>query len=108
MTLTPEQINALTIRDAYKHADTFNVLFELIGVDAAGQARIRKDGFMSMEILALQFKNDIKGFKTYLLNRNKTFTSARSSIYFNPIVVTRFTGALHFFNQTLFCISQNS
>ena len=53
MALTPEEIVALTIGDAYKHAYMFNVLLELIGVDAAGQAHIRKDGFTSMELLAL-------------------------------------------------------
>ena len=102
MSLTADEIIALSIGDAYQHADTFTALLLKIGVDTAGQARLKKDGFTSMELLALQFKNDIKGFKAYLLNLNKTFASNRSSIYFNPIVITKFTGALYFFDQLLF------
>ena len=102
MPLTPDEILALSIDDAFKHRDTFNDLLVKIGVDAAGIAPIQKDGFTSMELLILQFKNDVKGFKAYLTNLNETFASARASIYFNPIVITRFTGALHFFDQTLF------
>ena len=59
MSLTEDKITVLSIGDAYKHADTFNALLLKIGVDAAGQARIRKDGFTSMELLAFLFKNYI-------------------------------------------------
>ena len=82
MPLTADEILALSIDDAFKHKDAFNELLVKIGVDAAGIVRIIKDGFTSMELLILQFKNDVKGFKAYLTNLNKTFATARSSIYF--------------------------
>ena len=102
MPLSAKEKLALSIAEAFKHRDTFNNLLVKIGIDANGIARIKTDGFTSMELISLQIKNDMKSLKIYLVNLNKTFASAGASIYFNPIVIIRFTGALHFFDQTIF------
>ena len=80
-----------------------------IGFTAAERTRFNIDGFTTMEILSLQFKGDVKGFKSYVENLNKTFAAASAAnlrVYYNPLKLKRIVGVVHYFDQALFSYHQ--
>ena len=93
-----------SITDKFRDDTEFVTLLTTLGLGVPELARLKTDGFDNMEILCLQYKLDTKSFKDYLLNTNKTFGSARVAIqvYFTPVIITRLTGMVHFFDQHLF------
>ena len=93
-----------SITEKFRDDTEFVTLLTTLGLGVPELARLKSDGFNNMETLCLQYKLDTKSFKDYLLNTNKTFRSARVAIqvYFTPVIITRLTGMVHFFDQHLF------
>ena len=55
------------------------------------------------EILS-HHSNEVDSFTLYLTNLNKTFASSSTAglrVYFSPVVIQRFTGIVHYFNQAV-------
>ena len=54
--------------------------------------------------MSLQYKLNVKGFKSYIENLNKTFAAAsvvNMRVYFNPIKMKQLIGVVHYFDQAL-------
>ena len=57
-----------------------------------------------MEIFSLQFKGNVKGFKTYIKNISKMFAVVSTAIlrvYYKSIGLKFIVGIFHYFDQTL-------
>ena len=100
---------AATISDRFQSAVSFTDMLTRIGFTAAERTQFNIDGFTTMEILLLQFKGDVKGFKSYVENLNKTFAAASAAnlrVYYNPLKLKRIVGVVHYFDQALFSYHQ--
>ena len=75
-----------------------------IGVEIRERNKLVDDGFDSMKAIIELHANDTAGFRTYLLNLNKTFASSSTAalrVYFTPINVSRLVGVVHYFNHAV-------
>ena len=56
-----------------------------------------------MSLLVEHFAYDVKGFKDHLTSLNKSLASATGArrVYFNPIMMNRLLGILHYFDQAV-------
>ena len=86
-----------------------------IGIDAQNcRSKIVNDGFDSIRAVVRYHKDDISGFKTYLMGLNKTFASSNDvnlRVYYSPVCIARMLGVVHFYNQavnTFHCIPDPS
>ena len=76
-----------------------------LGFNAAEKNRFSTDGFTTMEIFSLQFKLNLKSFKSYMKDLNKTFAASGVTnirVYYNPIKLKRIIGVVHYYNQSLY------
>ena len=97
-------LTALSITQRYSHLMGIVIMMDLAGVKQRERLHIVNDGFDSIQTLVEHYANDIKGFKSYLESLNKAFASARvatDKVYFTPPVMSKFVGAVHYFNQAV-------
>ena len=93
-----------TITDRFRSDAHFMQMMTRIGLAAAERNRFIRDGFTNMEVMSLQYKLNVKGFKSYIENLNKTFAAATAvnmRVYFNPIKMKKIIGVVHFYDQAL-------
>ena len=93
-----------TITDRFRSNAEFTQMLQTIGLLAPERNRLTRDGFTNMEVLSLQYKMNVNGFKSYIEDLNKTFAAASTAamrVYFNPITRKRIIGVVHYFNQAL-------
>ena len=108
-------LNGLSISELFEEEELLRYLMHTIGINAQrSRNKIISDGFQSISEILKHHANDVKGFKNYLLQLNKTFASASNAtlrVYYSPLVIARFVGIIHFYNQavnTLHCIPDPS
>lgn len=94
-------IIALSITDAFTDHEAFKWLLNNIGINPPERIHLYQDGFNTMADLVNHFNYDIKGFKSYLENLNKTFAAARAQIrlYYTPRMIRRLCGIQYYFNH---------
>lgn len=96
--------NGLTALQLYDDENGLRLMLDSIGVDIRERNKLVDDGFGSMMSIIELHTNDTSGFKTYLLNLNKTFASSSTAglrVYFTPINVSRLVGVVHYFNHAV-------
>ena len=75
-----------------------------INFNAAERNSFETAGFTTMEILPLQFKMNVKSFKFYVENLNKTFAAAGNAnirVSSSPIKLKRIVGVVECYDQSL-------
>ena len=85
----------------YDNEDAFRVMLHAMGIPQRERNRLVNDGYSSMKSILDLHPNDVKGFKTNILNLNKHFASAADNalrVYFTPVHISRLIGAVHYFN----------
>ena len=93
-----------TITDRFRSDAHFEQMLTTIGLAAAERNRFVRDGFTNMEVMSLQYKLNVKGFKSYIENLNKTFAATsvvNMRVYFNPIKMKKIIGVVHYYDQAL-------
>jgi len=97
---------ALTITQRYRNQDEFTAMLTRIGVTANARRKLIDDDFTSMEMLVLNYSNDIDAFHSYLKGINKTFGNGarNSAIQFSPIIMKQLTAILYHFVQAVGCM----
>ena len=81
-----------TIIDRYCSDAYFFTMLIIIGLNVRDRNRRNRDAFTNKEVLSLQYKLQVKNFKAYLKNTNKTFRSASNAnvkVYLNLITMKR-------------------
>jgi hypothetical protein len=103
MRLNPRVIEGLSITELYNDPMAFQIMLNNIGVPDRERARITNDGFNNMNELVTHYTNDVAGFKKYLENLNKTFSTADAAlkVYFTPPVMMKLLGVMHYFNVSV-------
>jgi hypothetical protein len=98
--LEPDDIDDMSTTQLYNSPMAFQIMLNNIGVPDRERARITNDGFTRMNELITHYSNDVAGFKKYLENLNKTFSTADAAfkVYFTPPVMTKLLGIMHYFN----------
>jgi hypothetical protein len=94
----------LTNDQLYNDANAMVVLLDTIGIDDNQRTRIINDGFPTMSDLVSHYENNVNDFKKYLENINKTFataTRANTRVYYNPRMISKLLGVLHYFDQAV-------
>ena len=93
---------ALSITELYRDEGVLRYLMDTIGINTVrNRNKIVADGFISIHAIVQHHSNDVKGFRNYLNNLNKTFASAGTStlrVYYSPVIIARFCGLLHYYN----------
>ena len=92
----------LSNNELYNDANAMVVLLDTIGINGNQRARIINDGFPTMSDLVSHYEYNVNDFKKYLENINKTFatsTRANARVYYNPRMVSKLLGVLHYFDQ---------
>ena len=95
---------ALSTTQLYDDENGLRLMMNTIGINLRERNKLIDDGFTSMKTIIELHTNDAEGFKTYLLNLNKTFASASTAalrVYFTPINVSRLVGAIHYYNHAV-------
>lgn len=92
-----------TITARYSEDASFELLLNRLSLGPNEINRIQNDGFTDMSLLVDHFAYDVKGFKDHLTSLNKSFASATAArrVYFNPIMMNRLLGILHYFDQAI-------
>ena len=93
---------AESIIEEFSDGSTFEQLLELeFGIIESQLSKLQEDGFVSMDIICKEFKDDVESFNEYLKSLNKTFGSAgeRLRVYYSPVVINKLVGLLHYFNN---------
>ena len=98
--------NTLSITDLYEDEELFRyVLDNAVGISQVQcRTKLVDDGFTSIRSIIRQHPNDVEGFKTYLLQLNKTFASSSDAalrVYYSPVVISRLLGVVHLYNQAV-------
>ena len=92
---------AESIIEEFSDESTFEQLLELeFGIIEGQLSKLQEDGFVSMDIICKEFKDDVESFKEYLKSLNKTYGSAGEGlrVYYSPVVINRLVGLLYYFN----------
>ena len=91
-----------TITDHFRDNASFTTMLTTLGFNAAVRNILSTDGFPTIKILSLQFKLNVKSFKSYMKGLNKNFAAsgvANIRFYYNPIKPKRTLGVVHYYNQ---------
>ena len=92
------------ITNRFRDEESFRRMLTTISLNAAEQHRFKTDGFTTMEIFSLQFKMNVKSFKYYVENLNKTFAAAGNAnirVSSSPIKLKRIVGVVECYDQSL-------
>ena len=92
---------AESIIEELSDESTLEQLLELeFGIIEGQLSKLQEDGFVFMDIICKEFKNDVESFKEYLKSLNKTYDSAGEGlrVYYSPVVINRLVGLLYYFN----------
>ena len=95
-------LTALSTTDQFTDEMGIVFLFEELNLGNPERNRLWKDGIQAIGDMVDQYGYDIKSFKAYLQNLNKTFASAADpgdKVYFSPPVIMQLCGALFYFNH---------
>ena len=95
---------ALSTSQLFDDENGLRLMLNTIGVNLRERNKLIADGFTSMKTIIELHANDVAGFKSYLLNLNKTFASSSTvalRVYFTPINVSRLVGVVHYFNHAV-------
>lgn len=97
---------ALTITQRYRDQNEFIAMLTRVGVTDNARRKLIADDFTSMEMLVLNYSNDVDSFHSYLKGINKTFGNGtrNSTIQFSPIIMKRLTAILYHFVQAVGCM----
>ena len=90
-----------SIIEEFSEGTTFEQLLELeFGIIESQLSKLQDDGFVSMDIICKEFKDDVESFKEYLKSLNKTFGSAGEGLRvdYSPVVINRLVSLLYYFN----------
>ena len=92
-----------TITARYSEDASFELLLTRLSLGPNEINRIQNNGFRDMSLLVEHFAYDVKGFKDHLTSLNKSFASATAArrVYFNPIMMNRLLGILHYVDQAV-------
>ena len=96
-------LNPLSLMERYEDPNSLVFIFDQIGLGNNERARITNDGLDTLEKIVNHYGYDVKGFKTYLINLNKTFEAAAATnrVYYSPKHITELCGCLFYFNHAL-------
>ena len=79
---------AESIIEEFSDESTLEQLLELeFGITEGQLSKLQEDGFVSMDIICEEFKDDVESFKEYLKGLNKTYGSAGEGlrVYYSPL-----------------------
>ena len=97
--------NTLSITDLYRNEGVLRYIMDTIGVTPVKcRSKIVDDGFTSLRAIVQHHSNDVKGFRNYLTNLNKTFASAGTAairVYYSPVIIARLCGVVHYYDQAV-------
>ena len=86
----------------YRNSNRFSDMLRGINCPQNEIARLRTDGFTSMESLVKNYTYNTNAFKVHLNSLNKTFGSHQTTpVYYNPILINRLLGVLYHFDQAV-------
>lgn len=96
-------LNPLSLMERYENDMGLIYVFEEIGLGNNERVRIINDGLNSIQEIVNQYGYDVKSFKTYLQNLNKTFANATgvNKVYYSPKTISELCGCLFYFNHCL-------
>ena len=79
-------------------------LMNTINIGKKERDHVIEDGHMSMKEILSRHANDVDSFPQYLNSLNETSASSgtvRLRMCLSPVAIQRFTGILHYFNQSI-------
>ena len=93
----------LTITGKYRDTASFSNMLTRIGVTRGAINHLLSDDLDTMEVLVTQYKDDIKGFHSYLKATNKNLTNTNPQVRFSPVVVDRILAVVYHYVQSVTC-----